>query len=70
MLLEELETALDEILPPGYSIEVNKRGEVVIFTNLKEGEDGEELVVISDDEVDPDFDPDFDPLDVADDEDE
>ena len=64
MNLSELEEALEELLPPGYSIEVNKRGEVVIFTNLKEGEDDEDLIVMSDDEVDPDFDPDFDPLDV------
>jgi hypothetical protein len=69
MDLISLEEALDEILPTGYSIETNKKGEIVIFTNLKEEEEGEELVVFSDDEVDPDFDPDFDPLDEVDDDD-
>lgn len=70
MNLEMLEEALDEILPPGYAIETNKKGEVVIFTNLKEEEADGELVLFSEDETDPDFDPDFDPLDAEDEEDE
>jgi hypothetical protein len=69
MLLEELESALDDILPVGYSIETNKKGEIIIFTNLTESEEGEDLVILSDDEVDPDFDPDFDPLDEEDEDD-
>jgi hypothetical protein len=69
MNLIELEEALDDILPAGYSIETNKKGEVIIFTNLKEDEDEGELSVFDDEEVDPDFDPDFDPLDEEDEDD-
>jgi hypothetical protein len=69
MLLLDLEEALEEILPPGFSIETNKKGEIVIFTNLQEIDEGDELTVFSDDEIDPDFDPNFDPLDEEDDED-
>lgn len=61
----ELEEALDELLPPGYSIEVNKRGQIIILTNLMADDDGE-LIPMSDDEVDPDMDPDFDPLEDED----
>lgn len=69
MNFEELEEALDDLLPPGYAIETNKSGQVIILTNLKKDEDGE-LHPISEDEVDPDFDPDFDPLDDEEDEDD
>jgi len=70
MLLLDLEEALNDVLPPGFSIETNRKGEIIIFTNLMEPEEGEELVSLSDDEVDPDFDPDFDPLDEDEDEDD
>jgi hypothetical protein len=66
MNIIDLEEALDEILPAGFSIETNKKGEVIIFTNLKEEEDEGELVVFSDDDIDPDADPDFDPLEDID----
>lgn len=69
MNFEELEEALDELLPPGYAIETNKQGQIVILTNLRQDEDGE-LFPISDDDVDPDFDPDFDPLEEEDIEDD
>jgi hypothetical protein len=62
MNFEELEEALDDILPPGYSIETNKHGQIIILSNLRQDEDGE-LHTFQDDEVDPDADPDFDPLD-------
>lgn len=68
MNFEELEEALDDLLPPGFSIETDKHGQIIILTNLRQDEDGE-LFPVADDEVDPDFDPDFDPLD-AEDEDE
>lgn len=61
MIFEELEEALDEILPPGYSIETNKHGQIIILSNLRQDEDGE-LHNFQDDDVDADADPDFDPL--------
>lgn len=68
MNFEELEEALDEMLPPGYSIETDKHGQIVILTNLRQDEDGE-LFPYAEDETDPDFDGDFDhdPLDEEDD---
>lgn len=69
MNFEDLEEALDELLPPGYSIETDRHGQIIIFSNLKQDEDGE-LFAITDDEADPDFDNDFNPLDEEDDEDE
>lgn len=61
MELSELEDALDEILPPGFHVSIDKKGQVVIFTGLTKDEDGE-LVSMDDDDEDPDFDPDFEPL--------
>lgn len=69
MNFEELEEALDDLLPPGFAIETDKHGQIIILTNLQQDEDGE-LFPVADDEVDPDFDPNFDPLDEEDDEDE
>jgi hypothetical protein len=69
MIFEELEEALDEILPPGFSIEINKHGQIIILTNLRRDEDGE-LHQISGDDVDEDFDPDLDSLDDIEDDDE
>lgn len=66
MLLEDLQEAMDDLLPSGFSIEINKRGEIVIFTNLKESEDDGELISFDDDEVDTDSYPDFDPLEDGD----
>jgi hypothetical protein len=70
MNFEELEEALDDLLPPGYSIETDKRGQIVILTNLRQDEDGELFPHSDEDEVDPDFDPDFDPLEEEDVEDD
>ena len=55
MDLLELEEALDAILPNGFSIETDKRGQIIIFTALKEDEDGGDLI-----EFDPDEDEDLD----------
>lgn len=62
--IEELEEALDDILPVGYSIETNKHGQVVIFTGLKQDEDGQ--LTTMETEEDEDFDPDTDPLEEED----
>jgi hypothetical protein len=55
MNFEELEEALDDLLPPGFSIETDKYGQIIILTNLRQDEDGE-LYTILDDEVDQNFD--------------
>jgi hypothetical protein len=70
MNLEELEEELDQILQPGYSIETDKRGQLIIITNLRQDEDGELFPFSEEEEVDPDFDPDFDPLEEEDVEDD
>jgi len=59
MNIDELEEALDELFPGGFSIETNKHGQVIVFTNLKQDEDGELLPFDSeeDEEIDPDLDP-------------
>jgi hypothetical protein len=68
MNLEELEEALEEFLPAGFAIETNSKGQLVIYTNLKQDEDGE---LISMDDTEEDVDPEFDRLDDEDlDEDE
>ena len=61
MLIEDLEEALNELLPPGFSIETNKHGQLIILSNLRQDEDGE-LHTFQDDDADLDADPDFDPL--------
>lgn len=50
MDLLELEEALDAILPNGFSIETNKRGQIIIFTALKEDEDSGDLIEFDSDE--------------------
>lgn len=66
--IEELEEALEDILPAGFQIETDKSGRLIIVTNYRENEDGE-LVDIDEDEIDPEADPDFEPLEEEDDED-
>ena len=70
MNIEDLEEALDDILPPGYQIDKDSNGRIVIHTNLVEDEDGELVDFDGDDEEDPDFDPDFEPLEDEDDDEE
>lgn len=61
MNIEELEEALEDILPSGFIIETDKNGQIVILTGLVQDDDGE--LVDIDDDADPDADPDFEPLD-------
>lgn len=68
MNIEDLEEALDELLPGGFSIETNSKGEVIIYTGLQQDEDGE--LTPMDIEEDEDFDPDTDPLEEEDIDDE
>jgi hypothetical protein len=68
MNIEDLEEALDELLPGGFSIETNSKGEVIIYTGLTQDDDGE--LTPMDVEEDEDFDPDTDPLEEEDIEDE
>lgn len=60
MNIEELEEALDEVLPAGYSIETDSHGQVIIFTGLSQDDDGE--LITFDSEEDEDVDPDLEPL--------
>lgn len=71
MDLVELEELLSEYMP-ALSIEKNRHGEVIIYTNLKEAEEGGELVALDDEEVesDPDFGDDVESYDEEDDEEE
>jgi hypothetical protein len=65
MNLSDLEEALAEILPSGFSVQNNKRGQIVILTNLFENESGELEEFESDfDDEDAESDPDFDFADI------
>lgn len=69
MNIEELEEALDEVLPAGYSIETDNHGQIVIHTGLTQDDDGE--LIAFDSEEDEEVDPDLEPLgdeDLGDDE--
>lgn len=70
MNIEELEEALEDILPPGFSIEADKHGQLIIVTGLVQDDDGELVDFEDEDEEDPDFDPGFEPLDEEDDDEE
>lgn len=65
MNIEELEEALEDILPPGFHFGTDKKGQIIIYTQLSHGEDDDELVPFDSDE-EGDFDPDFEPLDALD----
>lgn len=60
MNYEELEEALDELFPGGFSIETDNHGQLVIYTGLTEDDEGELIPI--DLEEDEDIDPDLDPL--------
>lgn len=60
MNYEELEEALDELFPGGFSIETDNHGQLVIYTGLVEDEEGE--LIPADLEEDEEVDPDLDPL--------
>lgn len=78
MNIEELEEELSNILVAGYELGTDKNGQLVIYTKLRQDDDGElhqfegdeDEDDEEDEELDPDFDPDFEPLeDEEDDED-
>lgn len=62
MNIEELEEALEDVLPNGFQIETDNHGQIIIYTGLRQDDDGELVDFVDEDEVDPDFDPDFEPL--------
>ncbi len=59
--LEALEEALEDMLPPGFYIEPDKNGQLIIYSNLKEDEDGF-LNPIADEEEDEEIDGDLERL--------
>lgn len=69
MNLEDLEEALADILPAGFQIEIGKRGQLVVYTNLLQDEDGELVDFDSEESEDLDFDSESE-LPSLDDEDE
>lgn len=69
MTYEELEEALQDILGNGYQIDKDNHGQIIIYTGLREEDDGE-LVEFESDDDDDDFDPEFEPLDDEDEDDE
>ncbi len=70
MNIEELEEALEDILPPGFRIETNDHGQLIIFTGLAQDDDGDLVDFESDEEEDLEVDPDFEPLEDEDEDDE
>jgi len=65
MNLEELEEALDELFPGGFSIETDNHGQLIVYTGLQQDEDGE--LSSADTEEDEEADPDLEPLEEDDD---
>lgn len=70
MDIEELEEALSEILPVGFQIETNKKGQIIILSGLKSTDDGDLVSILSEDEDDDVFDSDFESLDSLDEDDD
>lgn len=73
MNIEELEEALEDILPNGFQIETDNHGQIIIYTGLQQDDDGELVDFVQEDDEDEDVDPDFEPLedeDLDDDEEE
>jgi hypothetical protein len=64
MNIEELEEALDGVLPAGYSIETDNHGQIIVYTGLTQDDDGE--LSPFDSEEDEEIDPDLDPLEDED----
>lgn len=60
MTMEELESALIEIIPSGFAFETGKNGQLVILTSLEKTEEGE--LIASDEDFDAEYDPDFEEL--------
>ena len=55
MTLEDLEEALEDILPNGFEIDMDDNGQLIIYTGLTQDEDGE-LVEFEGDEDEDDED--------------
>lgn len=71
MNIEELEEALEDILPNGFQIETDNHGQLIIYTGLQQDDDGELVTFVNEDEdEDLDVDPDFEPLEDEEDDDE
>ena len=47
MNLEDLEELLEDFLPSGFRVSANKKGELIVYTSLRQEDDGE-LVDIRD----------------------
>lgn len=70
MNIEELEEALEDILPAGFQIETDNHGQLIIYTGLAQDDDGELIDFEGEEEEDLDVDPDFEPLEDEDDDEE
>lgn len=68
MTLEDLEEALEEVLPNGFEIDVDSNGQIIIFTGLMQDEDGDIVEFDGDDEEEPE-DSEFEPLEDDDEDD-
>jgi hypothetical protein len=68
MNIDDLEEALDELFPGGFTIDTDSNGQIVIYTGLVQDDDGE-LTPLDTEESD-DFDPDTTPLEDEDVDDE
>jgi len=64
--MEDLEEALTDILGNGFQVDVDNEGQIIIYTGLRETDDGEleEFVSEEDLEEDLEVDPDQEPLEL------
>ena len=65
MTLEELEEALEEALPGGFRIDTDEHGQIVVYTNLTEDDDGDLIEFESEEDEDSDFDEDVESYDES-----
>jgi hypothetical protein len=56
MTLEDLEEALEELFPNGFEIDTDSEGQIIIYTNLMEDEDGELVEFEEPDDEDTEYD--------------
>jgi RNA polymerase primary sigma factor len=66
MTLEDLEEALEELLPNGFEIDVDNNGQLIIYTGLTQDDDGDLVEYEGDDEDLDDEDLDDEDLDDED----
>lgn len=66
--IEELEEALVDVLGDGFRIDEDSHGQLVVYTGLREDDEGELVEYIDDEDLeeDPDLDPDAETLDALD----